>query len=688
VNEVNIRDIIERKGAEEALKRSEEKYRWIFTSIDEGFCIVELLFDDEGKPFDHVILEANPAFTVNSGIENPEGKRASELAPGIEQFWNDVYAKVIKTGESMRFEQRSDALNRWFNVLVSRIGDETDRTVAVIFKDITKRKQAEDRSLAAVAKFEAVFNQSGIFAGIMDLEGNLREVNDLAVNWCGYTREEVLDRPFWEAPWWRGSEEMKARIRAGTHQAASGIVCRETLHYWLADGSERIVDFVMHPIRDEAGVVRFLHPTGIDITERIQAEEKLRESEERLASELAATSRLHALSSRLLSAKNLTAALSDVLENAIVTCGADFGNIQLFNQQTESLEIVVHRGFQQEFLDYFRVVRMDEGSSCAQAMLSGERISIEDVELDPTFEPLRPIAAVAGYRAVQSTPLKTHNGLILGMLSTHFRKPHRVSGRDERLLDLYARHAADLIERLRFEQALQETDRLKDEFLATASHELRTPLTAIVGWTRMVRTGKLDEATAARALETIERNANAQTKLIEDLLDISRIITGKLLLDTQPVEVTPIVSNAVNTVRPAAEAKNIRIETSIDAQTGSVLADASRLQQVVWNLLSNAVKFTPREGRVEVNIQRTDSQVEISVSDTGEGIEPEFLPYVFDRFRQADGSKSRVHGGLGLGLAIVRQLVEMHGGTVTARSDGRGRGATFIVRLPQLGLYE
>ncbi|MGH9943299.1 MAG: CHASE3 domain-containing protein [Pyrinomonadaceae bacterium] len=233
----------------------------------------------------------------------------------------------------------------------------------------------------------------------------------------------------------------------------------------------------------------------------------------------------------------------------------------------------------------------------------------------------------------------------------------------------------------------EEANRLKDEFLATASHELRTPLTAVVGWTRMLRAGNLDETTSARALETIERNANAQTKLIEDLLDISRIITGKLMLDTQPVEVAPIVSAAVNTVRPAADAKNIEVEMIIDSRMGPVLADANRLQQVVWNLLSNAVKFTPKEGRVIVRLRPVDSQVEISVRDTGEGIDPEFLPYVFDRFRQQDGRTTRKHGGLGLGLAIVRNLVEMHGGTVKAHSEGRGRGATFGVRLPLLGLY-
>jgi len=232
----------------------------------------------------------------------------------------------------------------------------------------------------------------------------------------------------------------------------------------------------------------------------------------------------------------------------------------------------------------------------------------------------------------------------------------------------------------------EQANRLKDEFLATASHELRTPLTAVVGWSRMLRTGKLDAENSARALESIERNATLQTKLIDDLLDVSRIITGKLTLDRRPLEIAHVVSDAVNTVRPAADAKNIAIETSFDAEAEPVLGDANRLQQVVWNLLSNAVKFTPKNGRIEVALQRVNSEVQVSVGDSGEGISSEFLPYVFDRFSQGDGKSTRSHSGLGLGLAIVRQLVELHGGTVKAHSDGPGRGATFEMRLPVLSI--
>ena len=228
----------------------------------------------------------------------------------------------------------------------------------------------------------------------------------------------------------------------------------------------------------------------------------------------------------------------------------------------------------------------------------------------------------------------------------------------------------------------EAASRAKDEFLATVSHELRTPLNAILGWGRLLRTSKLDEESFTRGLETIERNAKLQVQLIDDLLDVSRIISGKLRLTVMPVELSSIIEASVDSIRPAADAKGIRLQVLLDSNAGLISGDPDRLQQVVWNLLSNAVKFSGKVGRVQIRLQRIDSHVEIAISDSGRGISPEFLPYVFDRFRQADSSISRMHGGLGLGLAIVRNLVELHGGSVQAQSPGEGLGATFTVQLP------
>ncbi|HYE14186.1 MAG TPA: ATP-binding protein [Pyrinomonadaceae bacterium] len=228
----------------------------------------------------------------------------------------------------------------------------------------------------------------------------------------------------------------------------------------------------------------------------------------------------------------------------------------------------------------------------------------------------------------------------------------------------------------------EEASRLKDEFLATVSHELRTPLTAIVGWSHMLLRGGLEGEAAARAAETIERNAHAQAQLVEDLLDVSRIIEGKLSLSVAPVDLAAVINAAVDSVRLAAEAKGLALSVTLDPRARLVAGDEARLRQVVWNLLSNSIKFTPDGGRVEVSLRRAGRRAEIRVADTGCGISPDFLPYVFDRFRQGDQSTTRRHGGLGLGLAIVRHLVELHGGTVTADSDGPGRGCTFTILLP------
>jgi len=231
-------------------------------------------------------------------------------------------------------------------------------------------------------------------------------------------------------------------------------------------------------------------------------------------------------------------------------------------------------------------------------------------------------------------------------------------------------------------ETAERANRLKDEFLATLSHELRTPLTAIVGWAEMLGNPQLDRVTSLRAIEVIRRNARMQVQMVDDLLDVSRIITGKLRLSVQPVDLGTIIIAAVDGLRPAAEAREIRLQLQLDAPAGQVSGDPDRLQQVAWNLLSNAIKFTPKGGGVIVRLERVGSHLELTVSDTGKGIAKDFLPHVFDRFRQADATTTRAFGGLGLGLAIVRQLVELHGGTVRVDSEGESLGSTFTVSLP------
>jgi PAS domain S-box-containing protein len=230
----------------------------------------------------------------------------------------------------------------------------------------------------------------------------------------------------------------------------------------------------------------------------------------------------------------------------------------------------------------------------------------------------------------------------------------------------------------------EKASRAKDEFIATLSHELRTPLNSVLGWARLLRIGKLDGDGVRRAVEAVERGATTQAQIVDDLLDVSRIVRGELKLDVRPVDMAPVIEAAIETVRLSAAAREIEITPSLAARAGPVSGDPGRLQQIVWNLLTNAIKFTPNGGKVQISLEARDGIVELRVRDDGCGISPEFLPHVFERFRQADSSTTRAHGGLGLGLAIVRHLVEAHGGTVSAESPGVGQGATFTVRLPVL----
>ncbi|MEX0653376.1 MAG: response regulator [Phycisphaeraceae bacterium] len=279
-----------------------------------------------------------------------------------------------------------------------------------------------------------------------------------------------------------------------------------------------------------------------------------------------------------------------------------------------------------------------------------------------------------------AAPLTTHHGKRLGVLYLADAYEGTFTDEDEHILVQLAQKASIAIENILYAEA-REANRLKDEFLATLSHELRTPLNAMLGWTRLLRTETPDEAMLNHALAIIERNVNVQTKLIEDLLDISRITSGKLRLDMQPIRIQPVLDAAVDAVRPAADGKSIAL--TVDAATDvQITGDPDRLQQVLWNLLVNAVKFTPEQGRIEVALTQENHHLQMRISDSGEGISQELLPHIFDRFRQADSTSTRSHGGLGVGLAIVRHIVEMHGGTVHAQSAGAGQGTTFIVRLP------
>jgi len=347
------------------------------------------------------------------------------------------------------------------------------------------------------------------------------------------------------------------------------------------------------------------------------------------------------------------------------------------------------------------IVQARSGAEALKRVLEGSfAVILLDVNM-PDIDGLETATLIRGHRNGRHTPIifitayademQTARGYALGavdyILSPIIAPVLRT--KVQVFVDLYKAHAALALSNQELETRVKERtaelehlSRLKDEFLATMSHELRTPLNAIFGWVTLLRTRRLDEPTQERALETIERNARAQKRLIEDLLDVSRIVTGKVALEIMPVDPRRVVEAALETMQPAAQAKGVTVVPLLDTGVATVRGDFARLQQIVCNLLSNAIKFTPSGGKVDVCLAHRNGEAEISVSDSGQGIKPEFLPLVFDRFRQEDGSISRRHGGLGLGLAIVRHLVELHAGSVEAFSEGEGKGSRFVIRLP------
>lgn len=310
------------------------------------------------------------------------------------------------------------------------------------------------------------------------------------------------------------------------------------------------------------------------------------------------------------------------------------------------------------------------------------------------FETIR--AAKDGRRihvSLTISPIKDANGNIIGASKiardiTERKLAEEALREAQKVAEVADAERARLLESERAARSeAEKANRMKDEFLATLSHELRTPLNAVLGWANTLRASYRSPEELAEGLETIERNARIQAQLIDDLLDMSRIISGKVRLEVQRLDLSTIIATSVETVRPSALAKGVRLQMVVDPLNASVSGDPNRLQQVFWNLLNNAIKFTPKGGRVQVLLERVNSQIEVSIADTGEGIPPEFLPYIFDRFKQADASTTRRYRGLGLGLAIVKHLVELHGGTVRAKSAGLGKGATFIVSLPLIVLH-
>lgn len=404
------------------------------------------------------------------------------------------------------------------------------------------------------------------------------------------------------------------------------------------------------------------------------------------------TARLQSVTAAFSEALTLAQVAEVVMNQGMAALGASSGFVALLTDNDTSLEIVKSVGLPDNVIDDWKYFSVTAPVPMAELVRTGKPIFLESIAACASQYPiLTRVANCTGYEAFACLPL-TVEGRMLGGMSFSFALATSFSPEDRAFMLTLGHLCGQAIARARLYEAEQRArteaeaaNRIKDEFLAILSHELRSPLNPILGWTRLLRSRKFDEKATDRALEIIERNAKLQTQLIEDLLDVSRILRGKLVLNVSPVNLVTTIEAALETVRLAAQTKEIQIQTLFEANVGQVSGDANRLQQVVWNLLSNAIKFTPSGGRVEVRLEQVGSQVQIHVRDTGKGISPEFLPYVFEYFRQENSSTTRQFGGLGLGLAIVRYLTELHGGSVHAESAGEGLGSTFTVTLPLMG---
>ncbi len=647
----------------------------------------------------------NPAVERNTGMPASAlvGKTSQELGASEELcwLWNTTLGKVFETAQEQVIEFQAPSVNglrHYQSRVVPEFGkDGSTEYALVVSRDITELKAVEEALRQRESTLRQYFELPLIGIAITSPERGWLDVNEKLCELLGYSRWELIRMTWSELT---HPEDLKADLEL-FNQVLAGYSEGYSMDQRFIRKDAQVIHASISTrcIRKMDGSVDYFVTLIQDISDRKRAEEEraqlIREQAARVAAEAAQQRAvfLAEVSAVLANSLDYETTLKSVANLAVPQiadwCTVDLvetdGTIrQLAVAHIDPGKVELAKELQRRYPRDLNaphgvphVIRTGESEFCAEIPDSLLVASAHDAE---HLQMLRELS-LKSYMVMPLMLRERILGAITFVLAESGRcyKPN-----DLVLAEELARRAAVAIDNARAHRESQEANRMKDEFLATLSHELRSPLNSMLGWTQLLLTRKFDEATTKRAIETIERNARSQTQLIEDLLDISRIIRGQLRLNMRPVELVPIIESAIDTVRPTADAKAIQILLKLDGIASRILGDSDRLQQLIWNLLSNAIKFTPKGGRVWVRLEPSDSQVELAVSDTGQGISTDFLPHVFDRFRQADSSITRVYGGLGLGLAIVRQLAELHGGTVKAESPGVGQGATFRVRLPLL----
>jgi PAS domain S-box-containing protein len=635
-------DITERKRNEEALRQSEERFSKSFNASPHLMTISTLA---EGR-----YVDVNDAVLRSLGYarEDMVGRTVAEMdlyvdAGGRQKLLRELEEKGAVRDLEVRFRNKDGSTS--IVLLSAEIIDlNGEKCLLTTSNDITERKRTEEALRQSEQLYRAIGESINYGIWVCDADGRNIYASESFLNLVGLTQEQCS-----EFGWGNvlHPDEVEETIRAWKECVATG-------SFWEREHRFRGVDGEWHyllarggPIRDDDGNIYCWAGINLDIGSLKRSEQALRESEERFRKMAD------------------SAPVMIWITESDDTCSYLSKSWYEFTGQTTETGL----GF-----GWLNATHPDDRERAQEAFLEA---SANHAAFRLDYR-LRNIEGEYRWVIDSASPRFSPQGEFLGYIGSVIDITDRKQIESSR---------EQLLEREQEAREMAEVaNRLKDEFLATLSHELRTPLNAIIGWAEMLSRGQSDFALVDHALKIILRNARAQAQLVEDLLDVSRIITGKFYLDAHLVELIPVVEAAIDSIGPAAEARGIRIRKVFDYSTGAIFGDSTRLQQIIWNLLSNAVKFTPRGGTVEVKIEQGDSNLEIAVSDSGQGIKPDFLPHIFDRFRQEDSSHTRKHTGLGLGLAIVRHLAELHGGTVEAFSEGEGKGSTFKVKLPMLAV--
>ncbi|AMV36190.1 PAS domain S-box protein [Planctomyces sp. SH-PL62] len=633
------RDVTERKRAEREVQASERRYRTLFESIDEGFCVIEMIYDEDGRAVDYAFLETNPAFETHTGLVEARGKRMRELVPDHDDHWFRTYAQVVATGRPLRFVDRAEKLGgAWFDLYAMPM---EGRKVAVLFKNVSEAIRAEqerERLLLSLklerGRLASLIQDAPAFICTLRGPDHVFELtNSLYREMVG--NRDLIGKPVQEAfPDLEGQGFFE--LLDQVYRTGETFVGKETpirfRHRGSSEADRRVLNFVFQAMYDPDGEVSGIFVHGVDVTDAVAAREALRESEARFRQ------------------------LADAMPQAVWTARAD-GAIDYSNRQWRQY------GSPPEGVlgdsRWARLIHPDDRERT-------HAIWLESLRTGRPFE--------TEYRLRREFD---------GSYRWHLGRALPIEDSQARIVRWFGT-STDVDDVKRLSEALQQADRRKDEFLATLAHELRNPLAPIRTGLEILRHCP-DPTSASTTIDMMARQLSHMVHLIDDLMDVARVGSGKISLRKEPTTLQAIVSGAVEASRQIIDSARHSLTVSLPDEPLPLDADPTRLTQVVANLLNNAAKYTEPGGRIGLAARREGDEAVVTVRDTGIGLAPEMLSKVFDMFTQVDGSLDRSQGGLGIGLTIVKRLVEMHGGRIDARSAGIGRGSDFIVRLPLAG---